>query len=148
MIVQWNGEDLELKGMGNSSSWWADIAGGGRLFLVEGSYFDPSSWWATARFAERAICIEGPIRDTPQGATDAVRDQAAAAYAKMGVALHRPQEEPEAFPKWQDCPEFVKCLGARGYVLDADEVEDSMVMSAGLYLYMYELWQDGKRGAS
>lgn len=50
-----------------------------------------------------------------------------------------------AFPKkWRDCPEFVECLKARGYVLDIDR---SLAMSPGLYLYMYELWQDGKRGS-
>ncbi len=66
----------------------------------------------------------------------------------LGSRLQGGEAMTRAFPKkWRDCTEFVECLKARGYVLDADEVEDSMVMSAGLYLYMYELWQDGKRGA-
>lgn len=53
-----------------------------------------------------------------------------------------------AFPKkWQDCPEFVECLRARTYIVNGGySIEKSMTMSPRAYQYMYELWQDGKRG--
>lgn len=62
--------------------------------------------------------------------------------------LHGPEPEPETFPRrWQDCLEFVECLRAREYIVNGGySIELSTIMSAGTYLYMYELWQDGKRG--
>ena len=45
--------------------------------------------------------------------------------------------------RWQDCRPFVRALEARAYL-----VEGRPVMSDGLYLYMYELWQDGARAGA
>jgi hypothetical protein len=40
-----------------------------------------------------------------------------------------------SFPRrWQDCSPFVNALTKREY---------NNVLSDGLYLYLYELWQDG-----
>lgn len=40
--------------------------------------------------------------------------------------------------RWQDCEPFVAALKSRGY-LTAD---NRVVMSDGVYLYMYEAWAD------
>lgn len=47
--------------------------------------------------------------------------------------------------RWQDCKPFVDALLKRGYVLSTGGKKPgiSECMSAGIYLYMYELWQDG-----
>lgn len=42
--------------------------------------------------------------------------------------------------RWQDSKAFVRALAAREYLVD-----NRPVMSDGIYLYMYELWQDGTR---
>ncbi len=78
--------------------------------------------------------------ETPLPPTSQVLDD----YDALCQAEGSTRPEPEAFPKrWQDCTEFVECLRARRYVLG----EGNRVCSPGLYLYMYELWQDGKRGS-
>lgn len=47
--------------------------------------------------------------------------------------------------RWQDCKPFVDALLARGYVLPLGDARGGihLCMSDGVYLYMYELWQDG-----
>lgn len=45
--------------------------------------------------------------------------------------------------RWQDCRPFVRALEARAYL-----VEGRPVMSDGIYLYLYELWQDGTRAGA
>jgi len=45
--------------------------------------------------------------------------------------------------RWQDCRPFVRALEARAYL-----VEGRPVMSDGIYLYLYELWQDGARAGA
>ena len=48
------------------------------------------------------------------------------------------------FPKrWQDCEAFIEALLARGYVRRDDAGNVGPLMADGIYLYMYELWQDG-----
>lgn len=42
--------------------------------------------------------------------------------------------------RWQDCKPFFRELKSRGYL-----VKGRPVMSAGIYLYMYELWCAGWR---
>jgi hypothetical protein len=44
--------------------------------------------------------------------------------------------------RWQDCRAFVRDLTEREYIVDG-----RLVMSDGIYLYMYELWRDGARFA-
>jgi hypothetical protein len=48
------------------------------------------------------------------------------------------------FPKnWRDCKPFVKALLKREYLSQDSEGELHLSMSDGIYLYLYELWQDG-----
>jgi hypothetical protein len=51
-------------------------------------------------------------------------------------------------PRWQDCEPFVAALLKRQYVVRDSAGELLLPMSPGLYLYMYELWQDGHDAAS
>lgn len=41
--------------------------------------------------------------------------------------------------RWQDCPTFVLDLKRRAYLTPSGQE----LMSEGIYLYLYELWQDG-----
>jgi hypothetical protein len=45
--------------------------------------------------------------------------------------------------RWQDCEPFIEDLTKRGYVKRDDAGNVQTCMSEGIYLYMYELWQDG-----
>lgn len=45
--------------------------------------------------------------------------------------------------RWQDSRAFVRALHAREYL-----VEGRLTMSDGIYLYLFELWQDGLRAGA
>ncbi len=147
MIVQWNGEDLELGSMGKDQ-WEGRLPGDENGSLVLRSI--GKEWLAQSSFGDDDDdSVWGP---TPQAAVDGLRKDLLTDFERLkgmlGVALNGPERpKPEAFPKkWHDCPEFAECLKARDYVLLAGSgYEGLVVMSAGLY--MYELWQDGKRGS-
>jgi hypothetical protein len=60
---------------------------------------------------------------------------------KKSTKISADASKADCHPKrWQDCKRFVRTLRARAYL-----VKGRPVMSAGLYLYMYELWRDGWR---
>ena len=47
------------------------------------------------------------------------------------------------FPRrWQDCDAFIEALLQRKYVQRDDAGNVGPLMADGIYLYMYELWQD------
>lgn len=49
-----------------------------------------------------------------------------------------------SFPnRWQDCEAFIEALLQRKYVTMDAEGCVGPLMADGIYLYMYELWQDG-----
>lgn len=56
---------------------------------------------------------------------------------KRGVKVSDDQKKSK---RWQDCKPFVRELKARAYL-----IKGRPVMSAGLYLYMFELWCAGWR---
>ena len=47
--------------------------------------------------------------------------------------------------RWQDCRGFVEDLAKREYVAKFGQGHLTLFMSDGIYLYMYELWQDGMK---
>jgi hypothetical protein len=50
--------------------------------------------------------------------------------------------------RWQDSKPFVKALAERGYVqVKPRGREPKTCLAEGVYLYMYELWQDGAESA-
>lgn len=48
--------------------------------------------------------------------------------------------------RWQDCKLFVTALKKREYISDTS-TGWFLLMSDGIYLYLYELWQDGRQSA-
>jgi len=57
-------------------------------------------------------------------------------YERRGDSMKHPK-------RWQDCKPFVAALLARNYIGLVNANVPTLSLSDGLYLYMYELWQDG-----
>lgn len=148
MIVQWNGEGLEMKE--HYGCWGCRSLRGGRGALNVSRVNEDGPWFAFLWFFGTRVRFEVFGCDTAQDAVDQVYAACAAAHPALGVALNGLESgDPETFPRrWQDCLEFVECLRAREYIVNIGSGDEGLVaMSAGIYLYMYELWQDGKRGS-
>lgn len=46
--------------------------------------------------------------------------------------------------RWQDCEAFIEALLQRKYVTKDEANNVGPLMADGIYIYMYELWRDGR----
>lgn len=54
-----------------------------------------------------------------------------------------PEGPPQTIKRWQDCQSFTDALVARQYLSKDATGNLKTCMPEGVYLYMWELWQDG-----